>query len=158
MKKKIKIACFFVPGSVILLIILNRCFLVFWSFVFCFLFFVFCCFSIIFKFYREKLISVSYHFSVHIGIHHTIGLAPYVPVVDVRTRACCSRIFNFFFFLGPLLQISAYAGSENLGAALEGADHVVIPAGVPRKPGMTRDDLFNINAGIVRDLAEGVSK
>lgn len=30
---------------------------------------------------------------------------------------------------------------------------VIIPAGVPRKPGMTRDDLFNINASIVRDLA-----
>lgn len=30
---------------------------------------------------------------------------------------------------------------------------VVIPAGVPRKPGMTRDDLFNTNASIVRDLA-----
>lgn len=30
---------------------------------------------------------------------------------------------------------------------------VVIPAGVPRKPGMSRDDLFKINAGIVRDLA-----
>merc|ERR1712232_425399 len=29
---------------------------------------------------------------------------------------------------------------------------VVIPAGVPRKPGMTRDDLFNINAGIVKTL------
>jgi len=29
---------------------------------------------------------------------------------------------------------------------------VIIPAGVPRKPGMTRDDLFNINAGIVRTL------
>jgi malate/lactate dehydrogenase len=24
---------------------------------------------------------------------------------------------------------------------------IVIPAGVPRKPGMTRDDLFNVNAG-----------
>ena len=30
---------------------------------------------------------------------------------------------------------------------------LIIPAGVPRKPGMTRDDLFNINASIVRDLA-----
>merc|ERR1711988_1500883 len=29
------------------------------------------------------------------------------------------------------------------------------PAGVPRKPGMTRDDLFNINAGIVKTLVEG---
>ncbi|GAA6041916.1 hypothetical protein JCM8097_000219 [Rhodosporidiobolus ruineniae] len=41
--------------------------------------------------------------------------------------------------------------------ALTGADVVVIPAGVPRKPGMTRDDLFNINAGIVRDLAQGIA-
>ncbi len=33
-------------------------------------------------------------------------------------------------------------------------DHqvVVIPAGVPRKPGMTRDDLFNTNGSIVRNL------
>ena len=34
---------------------------------------------------------------------------------------------------------------------------VVIPAGVPRKPGMTRDDLFNINAGIVKKLAEKIA-
>merc|ERR1712139_268453 len=39
--------------------------------------------------------------------------------------------------------------------ALEGSDVVVIPAGVPRKPGMTRDDLFNINAGIVKTLING---
>jgi len=34
----------------------------------------------------------------------------------------------------------------------------VIPAGVPRKPGMTRDDLFNTNASIVRDLAKAISQ
>jgi len=34
----------------------------------------------------------------------------------------------------------------------------MIPAGVPRKPGMTRDDLFNTNASIVRDLAKAVAK
>jgi len=47
---------------------------------------------------------------------------------------------------------------ENLGEALKGCDVVVIPAGVPRKPGMTRDDLFNVNASIVKGLAEGVAK
>lgn len=47
---------------------------------------------------------------------------------------------------------------EGLKAALTGCDIVVIPAGVPRKPGMTRDDLFNINAGIVRDLAQGIAQ
>lgn len=42
--------------------------------------------------------------------------------------------------------------------ALTARDLVIIPAGVPWKPGMTRDDLFQINAGIVRTLCEGVAK
>ena len=37
--------------------------------------------------------------------------------------------------------------------SLVGAEIVVIPAGVPRKPGMTRDDLFNTNASIVAGIA-----
>jgi hypothetical protein len=41
--------------------------------------------------------------------------------------------------------------------SLKGAEVVIIPAGVPRKPGMTRDDLFNTNASIVRDLAVAIS-
>ncbi|BEJ17864.1 hypothetical protein CspHIS471_0701320 [Cutaneotrichosporon sp. HIS471] len=41
--------------------------------------------------------------------------------------------------------------------ALVGADIVVIPAGVPRKPGMTRDDLFNVNAGICATLAQSIA-
>jgi len=50
-------------------------------------------------------------------------------------------------------------GSEGgLKAALTGADVVVIPAGVPRKPGMTRDDLFNTNASIVQTLVEGCAE
>jgi malate dehydrogenase len=42
---------------------------------------------------------------------------------------------------------------DGLAKALKDSNVVVIPAGVPRKPGMTRDDLFKTNAGIVRDLA-----
>ncbi|OTB03811.1 hypothetical protein M426DRAFT_321314 [Hypoxylon sp. CI-4A] len=45
-----------------------------------------------------------------------------------------------------------------LSNALKGSDIVLIPAGVPRKPGMTRDDLFNTNASIVRDLAKAVAE
>ncbi|PSC68963.1 malate dehydrogenase [Micractinium conductrix] len=55
-------------------------------------------------------------------------------------------------------QVKAYTGPDELAAALTGADLVVIPAGVPRKPGMTRDDLFNINAGIVKGLCEAIAK
>lgn len=46
---------------------------------------------------------------------------------------------------------------DTLKEALKDSDLVVIPAGVPRKPGMTRADLFNINALIVRDLVASVA-
>ena len=53
--------------------------------------------------------------------------------------------------------VRGFHGPTELSAALAGADLVVIPAGVPRKPGMTRDDLFAINAGIVRDLVSAAA-
>jgi len=49
------------------------------------------------------------------------------------------------------VRVSGFVG-DDVEAAMRDADIVVIPAGVPRKPGMTRDDLFNVNAGIVRNL------
>ncbi|KAG6001620.1 Malate dehydrogenase, cytoplasmic [Claviceps maximensis] len=47
---------------------------------------------------------------------------------------------------------------SGLAACVKDAQIVLIPAGVPRKPGMTRDDLFNTNASIVRDLAKAVAE
>ncbi|KAG5037411.1 hypothetical protein JHK86_018251 [Glycine max] len=37
-------------------------------------------------------------------------------------------------------------------------DLVIIPAGVPHKHGLTKDDLFNINVGIVKTLCEAIAK
>ncbi|EPS70103.1 malate dehydrogenase, glyoxysomal [Genlisea aurea] len=54
--------------------------------------------------------------------------------------------------------VRGFLGAQELENALTGMDLVIIPAGVPRKPGMTRDDLFNINAGIVKTLCEGIAK
>ena len=54
--------------------------------------------------------------------------------------------------------MKGYFGPDQLGDALSGADLVIIPAGVPRKPGMTRDDLFAVNAGIVKNLCENIAK
>ncbi|KAI8846633.1 lactate/malate dehydrogenase [Chytridium lagenaria] len=53
--------------------------------------------------------------------------------------------------------VAGYKGDAELATALTGASVVIIPAGVPRKPGMTRDDLFNINAGIVKNLATAIA-
>jgi malate dehydrogenase len=54
--------------------------------------------------------------------------------------------------------VRGFLGQNQLEDALTGMDLVIIPAGVPRKPGMTRDDLFNINAGIVKTLCEAIAK
>lgn len=55
-------------------------------------------------------------------------------------------------------KVSGYVGMEEMGKAVAGSKVVVIPAGVPRKPGMTRDDLFNTNASIVKGIAEACAK
>jgi len=53
--------------------------------------------------------------------------------------------------------VAGFVG-DDLKASLEGMEIVVIPAGVPRKPGMTRDDLFNTNASIVANLASAAAE
>ncbi|MDC9596996.1 malate dehydrogenase [Xenorhabdus anantnagensis] len=55
------------------------------------------------------------------------------------------------------VKITGFAG-EDATPALVGADVVLISAGVARKPGMDRSDLFNINAGIIRNLVQQVAK
>lgn len=55
-------------------------------------------------------------------------------------------------------KVTGHKGSEQLGDALKGCDIIIVPAGVPRKPGMTRDDLFNTNAGIVQTLAKAAAQ
>merc|ERR550514_1792520 len=47
---------------------------------------------------------------------------------------------------------------SQLKDCLTGCSLVLVPAGVPRKPGMTRDDLFAINAGIAKGLVEACAE
>ncbi|XP_037921373.1 malate dehydrogenase, mitochondrial-like [Hermetia illucens] len=53
--------------------------------------------------------------------------------------------------------VKGYVGAEQVADCFKGVDGVVILAGVPRKPGRTRGDLFNINAGIVHDLTSAIA-
>ena len=41
---------------------------------------------------------------------------------------------------------------------IKGADVVIVTAGIPRKPGMSRDDLVNTNTAIIKSVAEGIKK
>ncbi|HRE39910.1 MAG TPA: malate dehydrogenase [Ignavibacteria bacterium] len=49
-------------------------------------------------------------------------------------------------------------GSTNDYAATKDSDIVVITSGLPRKPGMSRDDLISTNAGIVNSVTENIVK
>jgi malate dehydrogenase len=50
---------------------------------------------------------------------------------------------------------SAYAGANDY-SAIKGADVVIVTAGVPRKPGMSRDDLLGINLKVMKQVGEGI--
>ena len=50
------------------------------------------------------------------------------------------------------------SGSTNDYSKTAGSDVVVITSGIPRKPGMTREDLIGTNAGIVKGVAENILK
>jgi len=75
-------------------------------------------------------------------------LAPVTPgvAVDLSHIDTPSKVFGFA------------GGAEEMGKALKDADVVIVPAGVPRKPGMTRDDLFNTNANIVAGIAKSAAE
>ena len=53
---------------------------------------------------------------------------------------------------GPWLDFSSAVAGTNDWADTAGSDVVVVTSGVPRKPGMTREDLLGTNASIVRSV------
>jgi len=93
-----------------------------------------------------------------------------LSVIDVNMAACpAAGVAADLSHLTDLdcevaCQVSGYAidvkvpAKDQLQEALTGCDIVMIPAGIPRKPGMTRDDLFNINCGIAKGLVEACAE
>ena len=51
----------------------------------------------------------------------------------------------------------AFKGSNEYDV-IEGADVVIVTAGIPRKPGMSRDDLIGINTGVMQSVGENIKK
>lgn len=54
--------------------------------------------------------------------------------------------------------VKSFTGQQQLKGALEGSKIILIPAGVPRKPGMTRDSLFEVNSNILMSLSRYIAK
>jgi malate dehydrogenase len=58
----------------------------------------------------------------------------------------------------PIEKHDSHLTGTNTYDATEGSDIVIITAGIPRKPGMSRDDLISTNAGIVKKVTQEVAK
>ena len=59
---------------------------------------------------------------------------------------------------GPIEGFDANLKGTNDYADIAGADVVIVTAGVPRKPGMSRDDLLGINLGVMKQVGEGLKQ
>ncbi|HJO88599.1 MAG TPA: malate dehydrogenase, partial [Alphaproteobacteria bacterium] len=59
---------------------------------------------------------------------------------------------------GPVEGYDGAMGGAGGMAAIKNSDVVIVTAGVPRKPGMSRDDLIGINAGVISSIAGGIKK
>ena len=58
---------------------------------------------------------------------------------------------------GPVERYNAHISGSNTYEITQDSDIVVITAGLPRKPGMSRDDLLLKNAGIVKEVVENIA-
>ena len=59
---------------------------------------------------------------------------------------------------GPVEGFDASLQGTNSYADIAGADVCIVTAGVPRKPGMSRDDLLGINLKVMKSVGEGIAK
>jgi len=90
----------------------------------------------------QRLAETGY---VNVVLHDIIEGLPQGKALDLAQSA-------------PHIGFDARITGTNDWADTKGSDVVVITSGVPRKPGMTREELLNINAGIVRDVAKNAVK
>jgi malate dehydrogenase len=58
----------------------------------------------------------------------------------------------------PVSHFDADLKGSKSYAAIKGSDVVIVTAGVPRKPGMSRDDLIEINLKVMQQVGEGIKK
>merc|ERR1711920_531884 len=79
-----------------------------------------------------------------------------VPADGVR--ADLSHIEGKCKVTSTVLVLNEDKAIEKAGDALTGCNLVLVPAGVPRKPGQDRKDLLNINCGIAKNIVEACAK
>lgn len=85
-------------------------------------------------------------------------IADEVVMLDVKEGVAEGKAMDMNQTAQLLEFSSKIKGVTNDYAATANSDVVVITSGIPRKPGMTREELIGVNAGIVRSVAENILK
>ena len=82
------------------------------------------------------------------------SIASEVVLLDIKDGFAEGKALDLMQTATTLGFNSRIKGVTNDYVATAGSDVVVITSGVPRKPGMTREELIGINAGIVKSVSE----
>ena len=85
-------------------------------------------------------------------------VADEVVMLDIKEGVSEGKAMDMMQTANLLDMNTRVRGVTNDYAATAGSDVVVITSGIPRKPGMTREELIGVNAGIVQQVSENVLK
>jgi malate dehydrogenase len=86
------------------------------------------------------------------------GIVAEVVLLDIKEGLAEGKSLDLWQTAPINYYDSRITGSTNDYSKTAGSEVVVITSGMPRKPGMSRDDLISINAGIVKSVTENVVK
>ena len=84
------------------------------------------------------------------------GIASEVVLLDIKEGFAEGKAMDIMQCATTTGFNTKVSGSTNDYAKTAGSDVVVITSGIPRKPGMTREELIGINAGIVKSVADNI--
>src|SRR5688572_31000768 len=85
-------------------------------------------------------------------------IANEIVLIDIKEGLAEGKSLDIWQKAPIDLYDSRTVGSTNDYKKTAGSDVVVITSGLPRKPGMRRDDLITTNAGIVKSVTENIVK
>ena len=88
----------------------------------------------------------------------TNQVADEVVLLDIKEGVAEGKAMDIMQTANILGINTRLVGVTNDYAMTEGSDMVVITSGIPRKPGMTREELIGVNAGIVKSVMDNVLK
>ncbi len=81
-----------------------------------------------------------------------------IVLLDIKEGVSEGKALDMWEASPILLYDTRVVGSTNDYSKTADSDVVVITSGIPRKPGMSRDDLISTNAGIVKSVTENIIK